>query len=323
MPSYCAAMFCRTGYNHTPLPEGVSLHQFPWSNPELVEMWKHVLKRRDWEPTKRSVICSLHFKPTDFKAESWDHQKARREGKNLKRRVLKLGAIPSVFPGVPNIVQRKKSPKKRRSTEKTNSDARSDVTRCLIKERLAEEEIADRIESLKELEERLKQEKSRLGETFVVYSEEKKLRCCLMQTKGKIPVVGACLTVRESLQMDSVFVQGSPVLDKEFYKGCGLDDKFCEGPGIIKTFSSILKLLDKLKSLVLSNELKISWLDSAINCLERHLGSDSEEDYTKQQKIQFLKDQLDLLDKEPNRRRYSPEIITFCILIKACSTQVC
>ncbi len=64
MPDKCCAVNCRTGYNDEPPPAslGISLFGFPWDNPDLVDEWKKRISRKDWEPTKSSKICSLHFK---------------------------------------------------------------------------------------------------------------------------------------------------------------------------------------------------------------------------------------------------------------------
>ena len=52
--------------------------------------------------TKNSRVCSLHFRPSDFKVSSEDHKFSRRKKKELSgftRRHLKESAIPSIFSG--------------------------------------------------------------------------------------------------------------------------------------------------------------------------------------------------------------------------------
>lgn len=56
-------------------------------------------EKQPWVPNDRSVVCSLHFKPEDY-----------REGLKLRR--LKPDAVPSIFPGYPTYLQ--PAPKKER-----------------------------------------------------------------------------------------------------------------------------------------------------------------------------------------------------------------
>ena len=60
---------------------------------------EYVKKGSKWIPSDHSVVCSLHFISEDFK-------------ENCKRRILKAGSVPSVFPEYPSYMQ--KSTKRRR-----------------------------------------------------------------------------------------------------------------------------------------------------------------------------------------------------------------
>lgn len=80
MPVPCAVPGCR---------EDGTL-SFP-GDPALNMQWRVAINRMDpeknlWQPTPNSKVCGNHFKPQDFKAT----------GK--KRRILKKGAVPSIFP---------------------------------------------------------------------------------------------------------------------------------------------------------------------------------------------------------------------------------
>ena len=72
----------------------ITLHEFP-EDPLLRREWeKQVLcTRAHWKATKYSHLCSEHFTPDCFEAES-----SLDAGFGIKRRKkLKLGAIPTVF----------------------------------------------------------------------------------------------------------------------------------------------------------------------------------------------------------------------------------
>ena len=71
MPTICVAAGCS---NQKDEVKGIMLHVIPFleddcpeakrKKEEMVDFVKQ--KRGKWEPSKRSVICSVHFKPEDF-----------------------------------------------------------------------------------------------------------------------------------------------------------------------------------------------------------------------------------------------------------------
>jgi len=71
MPARCVV----GGFSNTRnLQEGIALHTIPFyehDRPEAKKRRKRwvdfvKVKRAKWEPSKSSVICSMHFKPDDF-----------------------------------------------------------------------------------------------------------------------------------------------------------------------------------------------------------------------------------------------------------------
>ncbi|KAH7960939.1 hypothetical protein HPB49_025206 [Dermacentor silvarum] len=63
--------------------QGVSFHEIP-SDSSLRDQWLRAISRKDWGPASNPVVCSLHFLTADFR-------------KDCKKRLLKPGAVPSVF----------------------------------------------------------------------------------------------------------------------------------------------------------------------------------------------------------------------------------
>ncbi|XP_031558035.1 uncharacterized protein LOC116294550 [Actinia tenebrosa] len=71
MPNRCVAGGCS---NFANVEKGIVLHGIPFSNDERPEAKKRrrkwvdfvKQKRAQWEPTRNSALCSLHFKPEDF-----------------------------------------------------------------------------------------------------------------------------------------------------------------------------------------------------------------------------------------------------------------
>ena len=78
MPTRCAAAGCGNVKNPK---EGISMHFIPYYGDELPEpkrrrkKWVDFVKqkRARWEPSKTSVLRSLHFKPEDFTAVLPNH----------------------------------------------------------------------------------------------------------------------------------------------------------------------------------------------------------------------------------------------------------
>ena len=60
MVNKCVICGCKSGYKTC--DEKVSHFEFPFKRPQLLEKWVKFVNRRDWKPTKNSVICIKHFK---------------------------------------------------------------------------------------------------------------------------------------------------------------------------------------------------------------------------------------------------------------------
>lgn len=86
----------------------ISFHEVP-SDVATRDAWVDAITKGDAEErvrllaNARSVVCSLHFKPTDFKV-------------GMKRRMLRPNAVPCIFPDVKNEPEVTPSRKRRRRT---------------------------------------------------------------------------------------------------------------------------------------------------------------------------------------------------------------
>lgn len=93
---YCCVPFCKSD-KKVHASRGVTFHEFPVSN--IRRKWIKVISRQGtdeepWGPSDRTVVCSLHFRESDF-----------RQG--LKIRRLNPDAVPSNFPDYPPDLQRR------------------------------------------------------------------------------------------------------------------------------------------------------------------------------------------------------------------------
>uniref|UniRef100_A0A0K2V098 Putative LOC100212901 [Hydra vulgaris] n=1 Tax=Lepeophtheirus salmonis TaxID=72036 RepID=A0A0K2V098_LEPSM len=109
MGKACVVPGCRSGYkplksenntNVIAFNKKIGYHMFP-KDEALRKKWIQAIPRKNWEPTKYSAICALHFDSSDLRTEPQDSNKFRRNKPNLIRKVLKKDAIPTKFPSVP------------------------------------------------------------------------------------------------------------------------------------------------------------------------------------------------------------------------------
>ena len=104
MVNSCCAWNCTYRYKKG---SGVSMHEFPHKNPQLLQKWVKAIRREKWFPNQSSVLCSTHFSDDYFV-----------EGKKNTR--LKKDAVPSIFNFSEHLqedtntkMKKRKSPKKR------------------------------------------------------------------------------------------------------------------------------------------------------------------------------------------------------------------
>uniref|UniRef100_A0A1A7XVU9 THAP domain containing 6 n=1 Tax=Iconisemion striatum TaxID=60296 RepID=A0A1A7XVU9_9TELE len=100
MPVSCAAYGCKNRRTSLSKGQGLTFHQFP-KDVALRKAWILAVRRRDFKPSRKTVLCSSHFKEKDFD----------RTGQTVR---LREAVIPSIFESFPEHL--KKSPIKVRST---------------------------------------------------------------------------------------------------------------------------------------------------------------------------------------------------------------
>ncbi|KAH9633952.1 hypothetical protein HF086_015156 [Spodoptera exigua] len=70
--------------------ENIGIHRFP-KDKKCLQSWIKAIRRNNWKPTSTSSLCAKHFKPSDYYEES------KYTGIKLEKKLLKKGAIPSIF----------------------------------------------------------------------------------------------------------------------------------------------------------------------------------------------------------------------------------
>lgn len=85
----CSAYNCHNN-DYKPECKGKSFHKFPLNNAAMLKAWKIKVKREDFRPTKASLLCSDHFTEECYYIQKFTNKP-----------LLKPGAIPTIFPHIP------------------------------------------------------------------------------------------------------------------------------------------------------------------------------------------------------------------------------
>ena len=105
MPNMCSVPNCNSNYRGT--KEKVPSFSYP-KDPVLKSKWLKNVPRNDYEPSKYAVVCERHFDPSDI--IRFDSVK-RNDGTILtcerQRLKLKDDAVPIIFPGCPEHLNKK------------------------------------------------------------------------------------------------------------------------------------------------------------------------------------------------------------------------
>lgn len=89
MPAYCSAFGCNSSGGR----DNVIFHHFPRQK-RLAAQWTAAVRRKHFRPSKSAVLCSNHFRDSDYYQNI---SVMRRLGLSIKFVRLKPGAVPSIF----------------------------------------------------------------------------------------------------------------------------------------------------------------------------------------------------------------------------------
>lgn len=231
----CVVPNCKSFAGKYPL--GVTKHLIP-GNVKRREQWIKAIPRKDWEPSKFSVVCSLHFEDSDYREHRNDGNLSRRKQKgSLIKKQLKPTAVPRIFPGLPSYLS-SKSPCVR--SEKATSFARHVLASKQADEQAKQFLASDLIESFFEL--KMNFEKHLPPSSENIFSVKKSdtvfIEELVFYDDGPKILYG--LKIEDDLKFKAV-VNGSLLSQKRLSHICQ--------EGIIHRFSDIPNILSFLQSL--------------------------------------------------------------------------
>ena len=122
---YCSAYGCNTcSYRCGEL----SFFSFP-KETVVLKQWIKKCGRTGWNPTKYSTLCSVHFEEDCFEEDMYHKLMGQDPTKRRRRRLLKPGAVPTIFDHGP-----KRKPSKPRvfSIKRAEAAERKKVSHCSI-----------------------------------------------------------------------------------------------------------------------------------------------------------------------------------------------
>ena len=311
MANKCVAPKCDANYkklkkNNSKIRKR-KVYSFP-NDALLRKKWKNAVPRKNWSPTKNSVLCENHFLPIDFKTERIDNNSSRKrkKGKELKRRVLRADTIPSQWPNCPPVLS--KLPSKQRSTCRTSTSAREDARR--VKEKLKEdkEREMDKFASLAELDQKLDPDMLS-SEVIVSYTERSRMFLSVSQN-GK-PDIDYCLKVYDTLDFE-MWCKGKIVYKKYF------PDHDIASLQFVTSCKAIMKILNYLQERCICNGA-VSHAKTEKDLLDEIVERLYDDKLCDNRKISFLTEQLSLVFVKPNARRYTPSLLAMVFMWQSVS----
>lgn len=303
----CAAPGCKTGYDNV-IPDGVSLHNFP-SDQNNFQKWLNALRRKDYSPGKSAKICSLHFHNSDFCTEYTDTNVTRKRayGQQRKRRKLKDGAVPSVFPNLPSYLS--SPPNVPRSLSST-SEKRLEKENTYMTEVIHEFEQSDEINDLQSLKQKVQTSSLPCG--FVLYpSNLEDLIFTKIEFAESVSVV-ASVIVKPDLSF-TASKNGKRCDESQFGSQMQYSRK-------IMSFTDLLNLLAFLGGS--HGTSQTSPLPDIVSLIESYTQA-SHLTCSQRQKLEFLSEQLLLVEYSNTRihgRKYSKTTLVIALILQSYST---
>ena len=287
--------------NEVKKSEKKALFGFPKHDvdPEKRARWIARVPRKKWNPSEKSdlFLCENHFLSRDIITTSTDTniRRTKMSSGELKRKRLTDDAMPCIWPDAPEYLSKITSP---RPTSLASSDARSENVRRVQKELQEEKAVQNTFSSLEELIS--KEHKIVFPSEIMKIVSNDYVLFYKLNFDNNIPKVKYSIQVCTDLSVNVCFKSEKIT----YLDGIG-------SIGIITTLTAINELFERVDNLKVNELTDQMVIDEIVEKLQKRFeGND---------KISFLVEQLSLLFKKPNARRYSASLLAWASLIHSIS----
>ena len=301
MPT-CCVPGCRSGYSSSPKVPNVTFHKFP-ADKDRRDLWIRRI-HRDFIPGEAHRVCSRHFRESDFKTTSADtNQRRKRTNDQLSRRVLKTTAFPSVFEDLPSYLT--VEPAKEPSCSLATSSARLEAENARIIQQVSDFEESDVIKCIDEIENYVISHAGAVK--YFTVKKDSLLYVLSYDYEPSLISVDTCIVIQPSLDF-SVRKGGIPVDPLSF--------------SCMQFSKKIIRFSDLANLLSYMCNYTREYPDVSYICdqVDKYIENNSRLTDVHCSKYAFLNEQLALVEKPVNRRRYSTVTFVKSLMWQSYST---
>lgn len=307
MPFKCCVPGCKSGYasQKTDIHPAakISFHRFPLKD-FLKNQWLRKIPRK-FTPSSNSRVCSLHFTSADFIDSRYDKDTRRRIARgDRKRKTLRDDAVPSIFPNLPSYLS--STPTTARDTSSTAEGRRQKQSAKFESEAKMFLE-GDNVNSISDLKSNL--QTYIIPNGFHVLIEDQSLLIVKLVYNDNIPTVTSALKINSDMSfvasVNGKLIPYHTVIESK-------NPRF-------ETCSQVVNALAILAALQNDDKNDSDCITTATVAMERCRKYLTE---SKETKLNFLIEQLQLINLPPKARRYSTSLMTTAFLWHAYGPKV-
>nr|XP_054933828.1 uncharacterized protein LOC129387969 [Dermacentor andersoni] len=312
MPGCCCAPNCKSNYDGG---QSVRVHKFP-SDRATREAWTRAVPRKDFSPTKYTVLCEKHFLPSDYlKTTSYTDVKTGKVVEvAMKNMRLKKTAVPSLFPNCPAYLSRpqvcvREAPAAKRARLEATYLQKAIM---LSQQTQAEEDAENLVNSFADLLKALPS--FRCSDFWTVLNKGSKVFFFDLSLQSA-PAVRTSVIVSTDLRVEVFFGETG-------VRKCGdvlVPEKLCD----LRDLKSLLHMIDQTrKDISTERSEKARHLLTLVSTLleevsGKHFACELQEWHL--EVLKFLKSQVDLVLNDAGR--YPPDLLVFASLLFTISPQ--
>lgn len=286
-----------------PNPYYITAFKFPKGDtPESAsqrEAWIKNIPRKNWKPSKHSVVCIKHFEPEDVSL----YDEVRKTDGTIKkikkfRALLKPNAVPRIFPGAPKFL--KKPSIKIRLNPSTTKRKHEDRCNNEQEECLKKDKITDNDSFRKEVDEKVRN----LKKDWIVAIERTQVLIYFLENLTNIPQIGCSVTINNQLIIQ-VCVRGNIILP------CDLSWVISNNK--LARWSQLENILSRYREPTLIKTDPTTSLLDRIRHFEESLPTEIINDELISEKLRFFIEQMKLLFMK--KKEYAVKTILQSLLI--------